>query len=94
VAIGNMEVVEQRAPRSVLGEDGAGEADQAAVLGEDRATLGIGLTQSVGPHGQAVCHDVAIEEGVGVGAPVVMSPAVSVKIGDGLRIGRTGEAER
>ena len=88
-----MQVVEQRPPLRVVVELGVGEADQAAVLGEDRATAGIWFPQPVGPHRQAVRDDVTIEKGVGIGAPVVTAPAVGVQIRYGLGIGGAGEAE-
>ena len=93
VPVGNMQVVEQRPPSRVVVEHGIGEAEQVAVLGEDRATARVGLAQPVGPNRQPVGDDVTIEKTVGVGAAVVTSPAVSVKICDGLSIGGASEAE-
>ena len=93
VSIGNMEIVEQRALCRVVVEQGAGEAHKAAIVGDDCATAWIGLAQQVGPYGQAVGDDVPVEECVRVGAPVVTTPAVSVKLGDGLGIGEAGWAE-
>jgi hypothetical protein len=45
-------------------EERVGEADQAAVLGEDRAPARIGLAQPIGPHRQTVSDDVTVEKDV------------------------------
>lgn len=88
-----MHVVEQRPPCRVVVEGRVGEADQAAVLGQDRATARIGLAQPLAPHRQAVGEEITVEKSVGIGIPVVTAPTRSVKIGDGLGIGRAGEAK-
>jgi hypothetical protein len=43
VPIGNVEVVEERPEGRVVVEEGVGESDETAVLGNDRAAAWIGL---------------------------------------------------
>jgi hypothetical protein len=70
------------------------EANQRiVVLGEDRAGTRVVLVQPVAPQGEAITRDVAVEEGVGVGAPIMSAPAVSVKGGDSLGVRILGETE-
>ena len=59
-----------------------GEADKAiSILRDDRLAPGIGFAQPLGPDGQAIRIDIAVEEGVGVCAPIVTTPTVGVKRG-------------
>src|SRR5437588_6098287 len=90
----HVEVVEERTPGWVVLEDGVGEADQGvAVLDQDRATPGVWLLQPVAPDRPAVGDYVVVEEGVGVGAPVVPAPAVGMQGGDRPGIGWDGRSE-
>jgi hypothetical protein len=92
--MGDVQVVEQRAPPRVVVEERVRESDQAAVLGQDRATARVGLPQSLAPDRKAIGDDVTVEKPVGVGAPIVTAPAVSVEMGDGHGIGWARWPER
>jgi hypothetical protein len=85
--------VEQRAPLGVVVEDRVGKADQAVILGEDRAAARVLRSEPAGPDRQPVRDHVAIEELVGVGAAVVAAPAVGVQLRDGRGVGGPGAAE-
>jgi hypothetical protein len=94
VPVGDVQVVDQRAPTRVVVEERVGESDQALVLGEDRAPARVGLVQPLGPDGDAIGDDVAVEEVVGLCAPVVTAPAVRVEMGHGRGVGWAREPER
>ena len=91
---GDVDVVEQRAPRRVLVENDVSEADQAAaLLGEDRQRRGIAARQPLAPFGQPIGDDVAVQERVGVGAAVVAPPAVGVQGRHCARVRSPGKTE-
>jgi hypothetical protein len=85
----NMQVVEQGSPRSVVVEDRVSEADQRLVgrlLDEDRARSRVGLSQPLAPHLESIVGDVAVEERVRVGAPIMTAPAIRMEGGDSRRV--------
>jgi hypothetical protein len=90
----DVKIVDERTPGSVLVQDRVREANQlAGALGEDRAGRSTRLAQALGPHRQAVLDDLAVEEGVGVRTSIVMAPAVGMKRGNRVRVGRTGRSK-
>jgi hypothetical protein len=85
--VGHVQVVEQSPPRRIVVEDRVGEADNGIVtVGDDRALTRLLPREPIGPHRQPVGDHVAVEEGVGVRAPVVASPALGVQLSNGVDV--------
>ena len=89
-----MKVVEERTPHGVVAEDRVDEAhERSGGFGHDRDAAGVRLAQPVAPDRGPVGYYVAVEVGIGVGAPVVAAPAVGMERSDRVGIGRAGPPE-
>jgi len=90
-----VQVVQQAAPAFVHIEHDVDEAgDAAAVFGQDRRTESGLLLQAARPDGTPIGLDIAVEELIGVRAPVMAAPAVGMQPRHTVRIVRTGRAQR
>ena len=97
LGVGDVEVVEERTPGRIGPEDGVGQADDRAgggvvggggvgVLRHDREGARVRWPEAVGPDGEPLRDQIAVQVGVGEGAAVVAPPAVGMEVGDALGI--------
>ncbi|MEH0828297.1 MULTISPECIES: hypothetical protein [unclassified Micromonospora] len=93
LVVDDVQIVDEAAPPRVVVEHHVDEAHQpAVVLGEDGLAVGR-CGEPCRPHRAAVGRDVAVEERVGEGAPVVPAPTVGVQRRELLGVVRGGESE-
>jgi hypothetical protein len=79
VFVRDMKVVDERAPQRVGVAHEMNETHEVAVdLRNDRVLAGCRVGEPLGPHAAPVCLDIAVQERIGIRAPVVAPPAVGM----------------